>query len=266
MKQSEKRDYLIQFRKLQQSRETKYGPRINRALYNQYKTFLFHYNSDTVSISAATIAVDKISSTEIKSILSELYLDAGTTYGASVRAHLNRQKGRMAIGFSERMFQLIKDYFQTDILNQAEAITKKTKEIIKGIFVKAYKNGEGINEVTDLLQQKGLSYERSRLIARTETVTAANKGAYFVAKDSKLKLRKEWLSANDDRTRKHHIFMDGQAVGRDDYFNVGGYEMMQPGDRGGKDGKPKVPPEEVCNCRCTVLFEPVRINGQLIRE
>ena len=54
----------------------------------------------------------------------------------------------------------------------------------------------------------------------------------------------EWLSSRDGRVRDTHADADGQRVGINGYFNVGGAELKHPGDMNG-------PPEETIGCRCT---------------
>lgn len=167
------------------------------------------------------------------------------------------QKARMPMGFSEDMRRLIEQYFSLDILNESEGITDTTKELIRKVFTDAYAKGEGIDDIISQLKNTELSRIRARLIARTETVTSANQGALFVAKSTGLDLNKQWLSASDNRVRFHHRSVNGQTVGVDDYFNVGGYDMKVPGDHGGKDGRLPVPASEICNCRCTTVFIPI---------
>ena len=259
MNQDEKHNYLLRFQRFQQSREKFFAPKINKVLFNQYQTFIKNAH-------LGINAVQQINSLELTKLLYDIYFDAGTVYGAKIRADLNRVKARMPIGFSERMHQLIIDYFGADILNTSEGITETTKQLISEVFINAYQQGLGINDIIKQFENTELSIIRARLIARTETVTAANAGALIVAKDTGLKLNKIWLATKDARTRHDHAQIDGHTVGRDDYFEVGGYDMLIPGDRGGKDGKPPVPAKEIVNCRCTTIFETMRdANGRLIR-
>lgn len=258
MTNQEKNEYRLRFRRFQQSREKFYAPKLKAALIAQYKTVI-----DNISLGIA--AADLIDPTVIAVIINDLYYDAATVYGAKIRADLNRLKARMPIGFSEQMAQLVRDYFAADILNTSLGITETTKDLIRKVFTEAYEKGLSIDDIVQLLQNTELSAIRSRLIARTETVKTANAGADFVAKDSGLVLRKEWLATYDDRTRSHHAHVNGQIVAMDGFFLVGGYEMKYPGDVGGKDGKPKVPVKELANCRCCQLYEPVRENGKLVR-
>lgn len=266
MTTEQKNNHLLRFRRFQQSREKYFAPELNNALHDQYLQFI-KYND-----------IHRITSTGIAKVIKKLYLDAGMVYGAKIRADFNKHgayksvsfhietKNRRPIGFSERMHELLNQYFSFDILNTSEGITQTTRELITKVLSESYALGLGIDDIIKQLKDTELSKIRARLIARTETVTAANKGALFVAKDTGLLVNKTWLATKDNRTREDHSDIDGHTVGRDDYFNVGGYEMQIPGDRGGHDGKPMVPPKEICNCRCTTTFEPVRdAKGKLLR-
>jgi uncharacterized protein with gpF-like domain len=85
------------------------------------------------------------------------------------------------------------------------------------------------------------------MIARTETHGAANYGAGRAARETNLPLNREWIASGDERTRETHAEADGQIVGMDEPFTVGGASLMYPGDPAG-------PAEEVINCRCSVGF------------
>lgn len=261
MTASDKNIFRKRFRKFQQSREKLYAPRIKSALKDQIETFIHYYKQE------GEIAVLRIASEGIFNVLKRLYIDAGITYGAKVRADLVKEpqvKARMPIGFNERMIQLLKDYYLTDILNTSEGITQTTRELIQEVLQKAEEQGFGIDWIVSELRNTELSSIRARMIARTETVTAANKGAMLAAKDSGIKLNKIWLAANDNRTRRDHHQVDDHVVGYDDKFIVGGYPMDQPGDRG-SGGNP-TPAKEIVNCRCSVAFQGVRdSNGRLVR-
>lgn len=267
-----KAEHALRFRRFQQGRENFFAPKINAELYKQYQTVARLAPSFGIS------AVNMIHSGGIERVIRNLYMDAGIVYGAKIRADFAKMgayrpqkqlKARGAMGFSQHMARLIAEYFGTDILNVSEGITQTTKDLISEVFNNAYRVGLSINEIVEKLKDTELSRIRARTIARTETTTAANKSGFFVAQETGLLLNKTWLATKDKRTRddhKAHIGVDGHTVGRDDYFIVGGYEMLHPGDRGGHDGKPRVDPKETVNCRCTNTYSPVRdANGRLIR-
>jgi len=261
MTQDEKQQYYLAFQRFQQSREKSFSPAIFRAIRSQYDTFIKAIKSGK----RTDLALLSITSQPINDVLKPLYLDAGIVYGAKIRAFLNRQKGRMPIGFNERMIALMQAYFQTDILNTSENITQTTIELIQQVMIDAVEKGLGIDDIIVQLENTEISRMRARLIARTETVTAANQGAIFAAQDTGLLLNKEWLATFDNRTRRDHMAVNGQTVAMGKAFSVGGYDMQQPGDRGGKNGSLPVPAKEICNCRCTVLFIPIRdANGRAL--
>lgn len=270
MTNEEKHSHYLRFHRFQKSRETYFAPLIFKAIRSQYDHFIHLIKNGQTE----HIALNKISSQAISETLKPLYIDAGTIYGAKIRADLQKLKRahpgtlkslswyplevkhRLAMGFSEMMRQQMEQYFSIDILNQSEGITQTTRDLITQVFTEAYQLGEGIEDIVKKLENTELSKMRARLIARTETVTAANAGALFVAKSTELSLNKEWLAASDSRVRNDHRNVSGQVVALDGYFNVGGYDMKVPGDHGGKDGKLEVPGKEIINCRCTTLFIP----------
>lgn len=259
MTTAEKQTHWLTFHRFQQSREKYFAPSINRALRSQIDHFIHVYR-----VNGKDKAMHSFSSEPIIKALKPLYLDAGIVYGAKVRAYLNAQKARMPIGFNERMVALMQAYFQTDILNVSEGITATTRDLIQKVLSDAVEQGLGIDDIIKQLENTELSRIRARLIARTETVTAANQGAMFAAKDTGLLLNKEWLATQDSRTRHDHSRVNGQIVSIDKPFDVGGYDMQQPGARVQDNGLP-VPAKECVNCRCTVLFLPIRDgHGRLI--
>lgn len=67
--------------------------------------------------------------------------------------------------------------------------------------------------------------------------------------EEKKKDTKAWISRRDDRVRPTHVKADGQEVATDEFFIVGGFKMMMPGDR-------SAPMEEWVNCRCGVIYNP----------
>lgn len=60
-------------------------------------------------------------------------------------------------------------------------------------------------------------------------------------------LTKTWVAVLDSATRPEHVEADGQEVPVDEPFEVGGEDLMYPGDDSGS-------PENVINCRCTAVY------------
>lgn len=59
-----------------------------------------------------------------------------------------------------------------------------------------------------------------------------------------------WNAVMDERTRDDHADADQQVVNLGDPFEVGGEELMYPGDPAGSDGN-------VINCRCWLTYEGI---------
>ena len=96
-------------------------------------------------------------------------------------------------------------------------------------------------------QAPDISFQRAAVIARTETHSAGNYGSIMQAKDTGLNMAKEWVASSGGRTRDSHRGADGQTVGIDEPFVVGGERLMYPGD-------PRGSAAEVINCRCVQAF------------
>lgn len=84
--------------------------------------------------------------------------------------------------------------------------------------------------------------------ARTATTGAENGGrmdSYERAAAMGIPVKKVWMATLDSRTRDSHRLLDGEEV---DYNEEFGNGLMFPGDTDGD-------PEEVWNCRCTMIAD-----------
>lgn len=145
------------------------------------------------------------------------------------------------------------------ILNNAGAkvthIAKSTRENVRRSIIAAYAEGLSIDDTAKAIRRgmRRASWVRARMIARTELVGAVNGGSLAAVKivdqETGQKHQKTWLTAPGARYPRHELYvgLDGQTVGLDEYFDVGGYDLYAPGD-------PNGPPEEVINCRCSLTY------------
>lgn len=92
-----------------------------------------------------------------------------------------------------------------------------------------------------------LSKLRGRVIARTESHSAANASAEVAAKSIGVALKKEWISSGGERKRETHALANGQIVNEGEMFVIGSELLMYPGDPNGSA-------EEIINCRCVVGY------------
>lgn len=152
----------------------------------------------------------------------------------------------------ERMFRL----FMRDVgAENVKDVTDTTIKRIQQAILKAFALELTLEEISERIEDSvggSIGRYRSRLIARTETHAASSYANHTIAKNADIpEMKKRWVSANDARTRPHHVEMNGVEVGLDDDFEVPyngiPYRMAYPGDpRGG--------PGNVCNCRCVIAY------------
>lgn len=117
-------------------------------------------------------------------------------------------------------------------------------EITSGIL-----QGKSIPDIAKGLQSVADMDKRAAIRnARTLTTGAQNAGrqdTYAEAAQMGIDLRREWVSAIDDRTREAHAKLDGQLADVDKPFKSILGDIMYPGD-------PDAVPANVYNCRCTL--------------
>ena len=146
--------------------------------------------------------------------------------------------------FAQIMRRRALRYIQQEaVRRRIQRVTETTRRQIVNAVDTGYRDGSTLPEVASSIRSiiPALASYRADAIARTETHGAANYGSQEAAAATGLPLRKEWLAAQDERTRETHAEADGQIVGMDDGFKVGNAILMYPGDPAG-------PPEETVNC------------------
>lgn len=134
----------------------------------------------------------------------------------------------------------------------AEQVTGTTFNSLAATLQEGLAAGEPIGALADRVSHVfDVARSRAETIARTTAVGALNQSAYEYAltRPADVVGRKTWLAHHDARTRPTHRVADTQTVALQSPFYVGGWPMLYPGD-------PTAPPDEVCNCRCSLLFLP----------
>ena len=124
---------------------------------------------------------------------------------------------------------------------------KINAETLQGVL-----QGESMDKIAKRLRNvQEMNRTQAIRSARTIVTGAENKGrqdSYARAEADGIILQKEWIATNDGRTRHSHAVLDGAIVDQDKKFDNG---LMYPGDPSGR-------PEEVYNCRCTLV---AKVNG-----
>jgi hypothetical protein len=148
-------------------------------------------------------------------------------------------------------------YF-AEVRNRLVRIPDEVYDLVAGQLSAGINLGEGIPELSARVDsvlsttQSARWQNRATVIARTETIGALNFGRWesfrvIVEDDPDTQFELFWLSTSDKRTRPTHVLADGQRVPVGSRFIVGGAELAFPGDSSG-------PPQEVIQCRCTMLL------------
>lgn len=140
--------------------------------------------------------------------------------------------------------------------SQITEISRTTQGNVMAIIKESYEQGLSIPDTAKAIKvgMKEASTVRATLIARTEMAGAVNGGSLAAVQivDSATGgggMHKVWLTAEGAHFPRHEEYdgLDEQQRPLEGAFEVGGASLMYPGD-------PDGPPEEVCNCRCTVVY------------
>jgi uncharacterized protein with gpF-like domain len=198
----------------------------------------------------------------VNKVLRKLYEAAGYANAMYVRRSIKRNLRKGEEDISSKVQWMINEYYRTNLLSQAVTpITETTKRQINLVMEESAKEGWGYKKTVSKLRATDITKQRAELIVRTETMKAANAGAMLSAASFGIPMNKVWISSQDNRTRRiprnqyDHLHMNGIKIGFTDAFIVPSTKtidaMQYPGDPVGSAGN-------VCNCRCTVAFEPAQ--------
>ncbi len=143
--------------------------------------------------------------------------------------------------------EVIKKYNEKNAARMVKKITASTENTLNSIITNAQSKGLNQKDVVKQIVDRvhGMSKARARTIARTETNKAVSITTNATAKGAEMK-KKMWVYTHiSKKVRKSHIMLDGVEVGIDDLFDIGGLYPHDPG----------LPPEEVINCSCIVIYK-----------
>lgn len=244
-----------------------YEKKTYRIVQKHIKTILVGIPSNNVTIGTYEALINtNITEAKVKSMLLEVYTVIGYDYGNKVRKSIEKIKKEDTVLFNRYLLEKILVFLSSEGGQKIVSIQQTLiEDVVKAI--KEQLEGKGsLIDLRDVIFEIGRKantfYKWQALrIARTETTSASNFAAMATAENSDLELQKEWLSVNDDRTRRspfNHFVMDGVIVDFDQPFIVNGEKLQYPGDTPASAGN-------VINCRCGIAFVPKRdIDGNLI--
>lgn len=211
-------------------------------------------------------------SDRLKSELVKLYQDIGHDIGGKVMDALiaGTQEDEKASGVALEYkaaptVSMVSESIVRRLLavagTKVKGINETTMKMLRVALAEGVADGESIPQLAsriDTLYLDEIIPNRSTVIARTEVLSSANGASHEAAsqfvQQTDIQLTKQWLATGDNRTRPTHVDADGQEVGLDEYFEVGGSQLMFPGDPNGAS-------DEVIMCRCTQVYSRVSNAG-----
>lgn len=245
--------------------EKRFTPVMYKAIRSQIKAFVSAMKSQGVD--RAKRDLDRVLiNTEVYTAIQKIYKVVGVDAANRKLKEILDQAPRKGFGFNAEWAAEIINYFRLFILNQATLpITQSTRNQILAVLTEGEEKGWGTDEIARKLLATDMTLWRARMIVRTETAKAAWHGRKMGRDKSPYKLTKEWIAANDHRTRHSHRIVDGVVIEAGQRYSVPVYKRIGKVDvQIGVDlmegpGDPKANKENVINCRCTeadrIVFE-----------
>jgi len=200
------------------------------------------------------VAVER-GSVKWEDLIQKQHLRVGEYFGGKMlRAMKHGMDLPLELKDIDRWRLIMRNFIQVHAAKQVVNIQNTTKGLIRrairaaadsglgnyGIAKEIYGKISGIGKLTAKV--------RCRLIARTESHTAANHSTNVAAKIVPFHMLKDWISAEDERTRPSHFNLGAAApIEMDERFAADRCDLEYPGD-------PTALVEEIANCRCTVNY------------
>lgn len=231
--------------------EARYEPRVRRALIQGCEAA-----ADAVAAGASPpVAAALFQNRFLVAVLEQLYEQCG---GAEAREEYDYltstypQKAQAPPAVATSWLSRLKRFITTEGATSIRSISETMRKKVRGVLVTAAEAGMGVAEAARELRKEVATFSRQEAvtIVRTELISASNFGSLLGAQATGLKLRKFWLSTPGPRTRPAHREADGQTVGLNDSFTVGGFMARYPGD-------PLLPAAQRIRCRCSQGYKPM---------
>lgn len=194
-----------------------------------------------------------------RDLLFRIYLAVGEFFGRMILEHgfkgapLSMQRKEAVPDEQlDLMTREILAWIQMGAGSKIAGINRTTLKKIKRQLAEGIAEGESIPKLAkriDRLYLRQIIPNRSRVIARTEIISASNLGSRAGALATGLTLDHEWIATRDGRTRDAHASVDGQTKPITTAYSVAGEQLMFPGDSSlGASASNTV------QCRCTEGF------------
>ena len=246
---------------LQRRYEKRYENQIFNALKRQIQPYLAAIKQTDGNINR----FDLITPVPLADILESLYVVSGVAYADAMYDAIQPPSKATKEMLRASWRDYMRRFAVVNVINVLNDINDTTKKLIVRLVSGGLQEGLGTLEIAKKIEDVigSVFKNRAKLIARTEMVKATNVAAMQSAETSDFMYEKKWIPSTDDRTRIDHIAMlDSDWIPFDQNFIVGGYNMAQPGD-----GSKGAGADQICNCRCKVVFRIMRdVDGLPMRK
>lgn len=184
----------------------------------------------------------------------DLWSQVGGKFASEMARKINSKKS-----FDDPELGMWEDAFRAYMYERSQKIAKKIlstqaemlNQIIDKVTADALRSGTSIQTITGQLRDDFMrqlvtvqSYEAER-IARTEVIGSSNKGSYDGAKSTGADIQKGWSTSGLAGIRQTHLLYESFGWKSMDFEYAPG--LLHPGDPNGS-------PEEIINCRCTIIY------------
>lgn len=197
---------------------------------------------------------------KFRTVAEDFYQGVIKVAGNSAMEELKELVGKKKKAKEEITFDF--DIFDSEVMQFVdersydfwESISTTTKKNLQLALSEAVSEGLTTNQIVERLMDKvfneltlGTDLARARLIARTEITILLNQGAFQAYKQSGVKMKKSWLTSQDEDVRNTHKAAEAEGIiPTDAVFKS--TNMKHPGDPSGHV-------KELANCRCSLLPE-----------
>jgi len=227
------------------------------AIRDQYRAVL--HALDHYSIAQLKEILPQIISQEpITNAFDKTYTSATEIATTWRKQLLPPQKDGVEEMYTEHFKKKLREFARTRAASRVTSITDTTRQRIESVINMSIEEGASVSTMRDIIttsiidDYKEFTPARAQLIAQTEMVTSSNEAAILAARSTGLETRNFWSTSGLPNVRDSHLQAeadsnDSGGVADGEPFSNG---LLYPGD-------PNGPPEEVCNCHCTLLIEIV---------
>lgn len=144
----------------------------------------------------------------------------------------------------------ISNFLETKSIKWAKQVNQTTENAVRELIVKGYEEGKHFTRIAQELKDlPEFNISRSITVARTEILGSMNHVDFYYNVNTGIYYAKKWRTSRDEKVRESHQQAEGQVVLINETFNVGGFQLMYPGDT--ENGAPA---GEIINCRCGLEY------------